>query len=454
MPQKARLPLPSIVNPETRICVPVWVPNEDGHRAAFLGTLFSLAKAYNWENDEAHTAKDVAAVWLEIFNDASEAFGECNDMDFDVRQNEEEPCILEKSENDGVTWVEWANLQLCPPKIRFNRGVAQWFNPGSGLWEDVPGTGDEREDGTYDPPWPEGSVPEGQSAECLSAENILATYSTVITQARAGVIAGQFAVAISATVTGILGIFIPQAIISTIALALAGIALDLGEAGLDDMLTSGTLEVLRCNLYDHAESDGSFTASGYNAFYAQLSDDFSSLKLTALQLYFDMLGPVGLSRQGAANNIEVADCSGCDEPWCIFSDFETDDRTGDGWSNSSPGGRGVWVNTQGWRATSAGTSLELVYIINSFSAVYVSEIDVRFNVSHTADIDIVCAGGPDHAETISAGVATINHSPGAILTGIEIRLTFPESTPDPYGAIEYIEVNGSGVPIPDWSGSC
>jgi len=320
-----RQPIPQDLTPAGERCVILYIPDDVEWIATFWGFLFGMAKPYNFENDTAHSALVVAEKWKQIWFAARALFdGGDNCMWLEnVRQNEETPCILEKT-FDGDTWESFANLKLCPPQVRINRGVMQWFNPGTGLWENVPDTGDEREDGTYDPPWPPESVPVGESAECLSAENILATYSTVMTQARAGVIAGQFAVAISATISGILGIFIPQAIISTIALALAGIALDLGEAGLNDLLDSDTLEILRCNLYNHAETDGSFTASGYNDFYSELSADFTSLKLTALQLYFDMLGPVGLSRQGAANDISTADCAAC-EQWCYewtsFGDF-------------------------------------------------------------------------------------------------------------------------------------
>lgn len=447
MSAKARLPLPAIVNPENRICVPVWVPDEDGHRAAFLGTLFSLAKAYNWANDDAHTAKDVAAVWLEIFNDASEAMGDCNDMTFDVRQNEEEPCILEKSENEGVTWVEWANLQLCPPKIRFNRGVAQWFNPGTGLWEDVPGTGDEREDGTYDPPWPEGSVPGGQSAECLSAENILATYSTVITQARAGVIAGQFAVAISATVTGILGIFIPQAIISTIALALAGICLDLGEAGLNDMLDSDTLDLLRCNLYAHAAGDGSFTAEGYNEFYEQLSTDFTSLKLTALQLYFDMLGPVGLSRQGAANDIESADCTECGA-WCIYYDFTGGNQHGFTAVSASWAGDG-WLPSTSTGGSPPPYSSRSVFIERLFDPdVYVTDIEWIVETPHDTFIWTTNGGG---VGSVDSGAASYVLDCLIDITDFRVGIENYPASGVLTSKILGVKVRGSGDTPSDWS---
>lgn len=36
-----------------------------------------------------------------------------DDMPFDVRQNDDEPCILEKSDDEGATWNEFADITLC-----------------------------------------------------------------------------------------------------------------------------------------------------------------------------------------------------------------------------------------------------------------------------------------------------------------------------------------------------
>ena len=63
MTVKARLPLPTVINPAESICVKVNVPNDEFHIAAFWGVLWELAKAYSWENDALHSAKLVADVW-------------------------------------------------------------------------------------------------------------------------------------------------------------------------------------------------------------------------------------------------------------------------------------------------------------------------------------------------------------------------------------------------------
>jgi len=346
----AKWVLPTVIDPTEKLCTTIFVPNDPYHIAAFRGALLNLQSAYKWADDSAHTAKDVALVWRAII-DEIEWGGE---LPFDVRQNTENPCTLEKTVDEGVTWDAWANLQLCPPKIRIDRGKPQWFNPSTGLWENVPDSGDEREDGTYDPPYPPGTVPPGQSAQCLSAENILSVYSTVFTQMRADVVLGKYVSAIAAGALGLLGAWIEPALISAVALSLAAGAFALAEAGLNDMLSSDTLETLRCNLFCHASSDGSFTAENYAEFYAQLSEDFTSLKLTVLQYYFDCLGPVGLSRQGKANGIETADCSDCDCGPCVVYDFTIENWGFNGtnsansaWGDCDYGG--VYVGSTGWQ---------------------------------------------------------------------------------------------------------
>lgn len=62
--------LPTIVDPPRR-CITFDLPDEPQHVAAFFGAILQLAYWFNWQRDEAHTGKDVAAVWQEVFNQAS-----------------------------------------------------------------------------------------------------------------------------------------------------------------------------------------------------------------------------------------------------------------------------------------------------------------------------------------------------------------------------------------------
>jgi len=299
----AKWVLPEVVDPDDRLCMKIPVPNDRFHIAAFRGALLNLAAAYKWQDDVDHTAKDVALVWRDIIDDLNWGCG----LD-DVRQNEENPCTLEKT-FDGETWEAFADLQKCPPHIRVNNGVIEWFDPTDSTWKPLEGT-DERKDGTAPIPYPDN--PDGN---CLAAENITSVYQSALTQVRAGLIAGEVAVAIAATVTGIMSLFIPAAIVSTFALALTGIALDIGEAGLDDMLDTDSLDHFKCTIYCNIETDGSVTASDFTQIRAAMGAWADSAELAIIQYWLDGFGSVGLQRQGTANNITTGDCDDCDCGW-------------------------------------------------------------------------------------------------------------------------------------------
>ena len=102
----SRWVLPEVVDPLTTVCFQVPVPNDIHHIAAFKGAIFELAKAYSWQNDDAHTAKDVAAVWLNIFNNLEE----CT-MQVQFRQIED--CFLQASFDGGDTWANIFDASAC-----------------------------------------------------------------------------------------------------------------------------------------------------------------------------------------------------------------------------------------------------------------------------------------------------------------------------------------------------
>lgn len=101
MPGRTYWPLPTTVNPPDRLCAIVQVPNDPQHVAAFMGALYDLAKWYSWERDEAHTGKDVAAVWWEIYQHIS--LGDCRAEANDTMNFRQRGCVLEYS-IDCETW--------------------------------------------------------------------------------------------------------------------------------------------------------------------------------------------------------------------------------------------------------------------------------------------------------------------------------------------------------------
>lgn len=106
MGQKARYVLPEVVEPSTSVCYMVPVPNDPQHIAAFMGAIFGLSKPYEWQNDPAHTAIDVGAVWLNIFNNLEQ----CSGM---TLYRQIDSCILEASNDGGSTWEVIFDASSC-----------------------------------------------------------------------------------------------------------------------------------------------------------------------------------------------------------------------------------------------------------------------------------------------------------------------------------------------------
>lgn len=117
----ARYALPNPVNPASNICFLVHVPREKNHIAAFLGQIKALGGAYAWADDAAHTARLVAAVWLDIFNSLKAQnceFDQQNselENDMKLRIDPDNSCIIQCFDECGQTWGTWLDISSCVP---------------------------------------------------------------------------------------------------------------------------------------------------------------------------------------------------------------------------------------------------------------------------------------------------------------------------------------------------
>lgn len=117
----SRYTLPLEIDPPTRVCFRVEVPNDIYHIGAFLGQIWALSWQQSWERDAAHTARLAAKVWLDIFNNLRPGC-DCPSLPVGIdggdepliRQNPDNPCLLETSIN-GTDWCVWADLSKCVP---------------------------------------------------------------------------------------------------------------------------------------------------------------------------------------------------------------------------------------------------------------------------------------------------------------------------------------------------
>lgn len=135
----AKWVLPTIVNPAGRRCFVIEVPDEPQHIAAFRGAILDLASAYKWSDDTAHTAREVALVWRDVYNNMKScadilprgSAGADEGVEQLIRQNPDNPCLLETSIN-GTDWCAFADLSLCI-QLQGQLGVgAEQPRPGGG----------------------------------------------------------------------------------------------------------------------------------------------------------------------------------------------------------------------------------------------------------------------------------------------------------------------------------
>lgn len=235
---------------------------------------------------------------------------ECIDMPFDVRQNEENPCKLDKSTDDGATWDAWANLRLCPPVlIQLGGGVIGIVMPDDTV---IPtATGDPTYDGREHAPPP---APRGGSEtdnKCIAAANavnvLVSLHATVMRQ-----IDVPDELSIAAAIAGLLIslLFLPIAI-GLIIIAIGGLLTIAGALTYGDF-DSDTQDQLRCILDCAATDTAGVVTFDFASVQSQVNALSGGLDIwAAISKYLDIIGESGLNLAGATTAITSADCSDC-----------------------------------------------------------------------------------------------------------------------------------------------
>lgn len=339
-------PLPSVVDPD-RVCVRLNIPNDPDHIAAFWGCLWLLTYWNQWHRDGAHTGTQVAAVWKDVWFEArnlNQHLDGCEIMPFDVRQNEESPCILEKTE-DNVNWVTFANLQLCPPNIRLVPGGGTEISTDGGeTWTPVvvePIT--PREGGTDD------------ENRCLAAANaavcIQAGYEEV--RLKYGTTANVLILAMAAlTIWGFFFVFAP-----VIAVVLPIIAAMIAVGGFGSaVLNEDDLEAIQCILYCNSSISAGVVTFDFDQVVTEMqAHAFLPVNIAGIML--PLLGEDGLNRAGATTSITEATCECEDCPadeWCYTWIFSESDGGWVGYNFPVPAVYGSGVGWQSQYATGPG----------------------------------------------------------------------------------------------------
>lgn len=312
---RTTFPLPETPDPGVYRSLCIRIPDEPAHRQAFLGALLNLAKWYSWGRDDAHTGAAAAAVWQQIYYEASAALaaGEgCDAMPFDVRQNPDAACELQKSTTGGISWTTWANLQLCPPRLaRTPGGNVLWYNPDTEQWEAV----EQVED--YDPRDYPINKPVA-AGKCVAASNAAMVlralfdsifqanfFSAVNATAAAGMMATGITMLIGVSVTA--GLLIPIAVLILGALT----------STLIGRFTSTVENRVRCIVSGHLASDGTLAipADSYNAILTEIFTE-SGTDIAYLGVWY-LLQAVGEAGLAAALAIDAGGENDCCGTWCM-----------------------------------------------------------------------------------------------------------------------------------------
>lgn len=133
--KKAGFLLPDPIAGYDLWCVRLKVPSAPEYRAAFRGALRILEQWWGWEKTGDTRASQAATYWREIIYNHLQVGG-CEFVD-DVRQRPGAACKLDKLV-DGA-WIEFADLQKCPPKIRMNNGRLEVSTDGGQTWQTIEG---------------------------------------------------------------------------------------------------------------------------------------------------------------------------------------------------------------------------------------------------------------------------------------------------------------------------
>lgn len=393
----ARFDLPDDWFPEGHICALIPIPDDPQYLAALIGAIDELRYSASFARDPTKSgASQVARRWREALGSRPIVTVDCDGVVsmFDVRQNPDEPCKLEKSTDNGETWIEFADLRKCPPRIipGSNGELLVWnpeCNGGAGCY--VPLLPEPEYDPAFDDPQrelPEDWVLPGNDAGCVYAANVTEAFKSIAERVDYGLQVGTLA--------------------QVVYIATSAIYL-IGQRILSKKLHQILEQLAALSIYSYAEWNSDYTAFDWNDLTNKLACFFEDNGTVTLDAYItnmrcieDMSGPVwamikailalvgpnGLNNAADFAGIREAECTpDCDDcGWCHEFDLRA----------SSLGAQiisGEYVPGVGFRSAFPGNSLQVRI---DFGAIYqITYMEVDFD-----------ADGVTHADGEQARITT------------------------------------------------
>lgn len=102
---KNKWKLPTYPPPTGRVCIPVEIPDHPEWIALFTGAIFRLAQQIWYDRDENRTAKDVAAVWMDVYLETMQKMWGCSEVVATMQFRFTDQCGLEYRPDDVSPWL-------------------------------------------------------------------------------------------------------------------------------------------------------------------------------------------------------------------------------------------------------------------------------------------------------------------------------------------------------------
>lgn len=341
---RTHLEIPDDLDPDEDWCVVIQIPGDTQYLEQLSGYLSKLGWSSTFARDETGTqAAQVSRRWQRALDKVPPRVVECGFM-VDVRQNSDDPCELDKTFDDGTTWEQWANLQLCAPQVMVAPDGSQWWwnpagNGGAGDWEPVPIPGGGAKQDAEIPPGPIAFPPgtpeyEDCTGRCIGAANVTQILKTDLFSTVQDIITVADGALGALAIISVLTMFVGVAIdLIILAIALVGAAAGLTVETAQDLYDEIDWNTVRDLLYCHMTCAGAMTPGDLEAFLFDLNETYpSNAVIVLLTLMTRGAGAAQINSLARLTQSDIsADCSGaaCD-------DWEIEFGNGNGW--------GIWDN--------------------------------------------------------------------------------------------------------------
>ena len=232
---------------------------------------------------------------------------------FKLRQNPTNKCLLEQSNDGGVTWLDAFDYSICKQPTKIYRyttvshtTVYQESSDGGQTWQDAAPEVDPRHVGS--------TTPSGN--KCKAADGVVKVIQqevqTIITSANEQ---GATVISIIKAVLDFLKFFGGQWLEAWLIPLIQSI-LDGGVQSFSDAFTQQVWDALLCAALE-ADSNGVYSVDAWNQVKTNISNDLpSGLAKDHIWRVVDMMGAAGLTNAGGMGSA-AAECD-CGEWECVY----------------------------------------------------------------------------------------------------------------------------------------